>query len=287
MLNFLKYTLILFAIASFTIEAKSQESYNVLDGAYVRETNVTKRVIPYPYLREADVMYVRRVWQEMDLKQKINHPYYFPVTPIRDRKNLFDVIKQGLLIDGSLVAYSTGVDGEDDEFEYALDRDSVESILNPLYRKPIRDDDTGDIIGYEMEPRALVSEDIVRYRLKEDWIWDRQRSERYIRIIGIAPLLEEFDDEGESKGLKPLFWLYYPECRYVFANADVFNLFNDAQRRTYEDLFQKRYFSSYIVKEQNVYDRKIIDYASQLDALAESERIKEDLFILEHDLWHY
>lgn len=287
MLNFLKYTLILFAIASFTIEAKSQESFTVLDGAYVRETNITKRVIPYPYLREADVMYFRRVWQEIDLKQKINHPYYFPIEPIYDRKNLFDVIKQGLLFDGSLVAYSTGVSGEDDEFRNALSIDSVRNILNPPYLKPIEDEETGEIIGTVEVRRAISSEDIKRYRIKEDWIWDRQRSERYIRIIGIAPLLEELDQDGESQGFKPLFWLYYPECRYVFANADVFNLFNDAQRRTYEDLFQKRYFSSYIVKESNVYDRKIIEYARGIDALTQSEKIKEELFILEHDLWHY
>jgi gliding motility associated protien GldN len=122
--------------------------------------------------------------------------------------------------------------------------------------------------------------------LKEDWIWDRQRSERYVRIIGIAPLKEEFRD-GESIGYQPLFWLYYPECREVFAHSEAFNLFNDAQRRTYEDLFQKRYFSSYIVKESNVYDRIVKGYVRGMDALAESERIKEELFLLEHDLWHY
>ena len=123
--------------------------------------------------------------------------------------------------------------------------------------------------------------------MKEDWIWDRQRSERYIRIIGIAPMIEDYDRDGDSMGYATLFWLYYPECRYVFANADVFNLFNDAQRRTYEDLFQKRYFSSYIVKHSNVYDRSVGEFARGMDALAESERIKEELFNLEHDLWHY
>ena len=97
----------------------------VLDGAYVKETNLTKRVIPYPYLREADVMYFRRIWQEMDLKQKINHPYYFPVEPIQDRKNLFDVIRDGLLVEGSLVAYSPGPTGENDEFTLPLTTDSI------------------------------------------------------------------------------------------------------------------------------------------------------------------
>ena len=284
--DFLKYSLLTVAIAMLSIEGNAQVQ-NVLDAAYVRETNLTKRVIPYPHLREADVMYMRRVWQVMDLQQKINHPYYFPTVPIKDRKSLFDVIRQGLLDEGSLVAYSTGAI-DDDEFQIPLLPDSVYNLLNIITIEDEYADDGLTVIGTQKVVTPIKSEDITRYMLKEDWIWDRQRSERYVRIIGIAPMMEKFDENsGNSLGFTPLFWLYYPECRYVFANADVFNLFNDAQRRTYEDLFQKRYFASYIIKESNVYDRTIISYARGRDGLAESERIKEELFLLEHDLWHY
>ena len=285
MSNLFKYTLLAIIVFTLSIEGNAQVQ-NVLDGAYVKETNLTKRVIPYPYLREADVMYFRRVWQEMDLKQKINHPYYYPVDPIEDRSNLFDVIRDGLLIEGSLVAYSTGPIGDEDEFTIPLSPDSIRKILNPIERID-EWDEFGEKIGFKEIITPIESDKITRYRLKEDWIWDRQRSERYVRIIGIAPMIEDYDRDGESMGYAPLFWLYYPECRYVFANADVFNLFNDAQRRTYEDLFQKRYFSSYIVKHSNVYDRSVGEFARGMDALAESERIKEELFNLEHDLWHY
>ncbi|MBT7653091.1 MAG: gliding motility protein GldN [Flavobacteriales bacterium] len=285
MSNLFKYTLLAIICITLSFEGNAQVQ-NVLDGAYVKETNLTKRVIPYPYLREADVMYFRRIWQEMDLKQKINHPYYYPVDPIEDRSNLFDVIRDGLLIEGSLVAYSTGPVGDEDEFTIPLSPDSIRKILNPIERID-EWDEFGEKIGFKEIITPIESDKITRYRLKEDWIWDRQRSERYIRIIGIAPMIEDYDRDGDSMGYAPLFWLYYPECRYVFANADVFNLFNDAQRRTYEDLFQKRYFSSYIVKHSNVYDRSIGEFARGMDALAESERIKEELFNLEHDLWHY
>ena len=285
MSNLFKYTLLAIICITLSFEGNAQVQ-NVLDGAYVKETNLTKRVIPYPYLREADVMYFRRVWQEMDLRQKINHPYYYPVDPIEDRSNLFDVIRDGLLIEGSLVAYSTGPVGDEDEFTIPLSPDSIRKILNPIERID-EWDEFGEKIGFKEIITPIESDKITRYRLKEDWIWDRQRSERYVRIIGIAPMIEDYDRDGDSMGYAPLFWLYYPECRYVFANADVFNLFNDAQRRTYEDLFQKRYFSSYIVKHSNVYDRSIGEFARGMDALAESERIKEELFNLEHDLWHY
>jgi len=61
MSNFFKFTLLAVAIFTFSFEGESQVQ-NVLDGAYVKETNLTKRVIPYPYLREADVMYFKRIW---------------------------------------------------------------------------------------------------------------------------------------------------------------------------------------------------------------------------------
>ena len=262
------------------------QSPNVLDGAYVKETNLTKRVVPYPHLREADVMYKRRIWQEIDLRQKFNHTFYFPLDPIQDRKNLFDVIREALLVEGSLVAYSAGPLGEDDEFTFPLSADSIRTILNPVTLVK-QYDDFGEVIGTVQQSNELSSDKITRYRIKEDWIWDRQRSERYVRILGIAPMMEDFDVDGNSVGFRPLFWLYYPECRYVFANSEVYNMFNDAQRRTYEDLFQKRYFSSYIVKEDNSFNRAIVSYARGLDALAESERIQQELFNLEHDIWHY
>lgn len=277
-------TLICVLAVALSAEAQTQ---TVLDGAYVKETNLTKRVIPYPSLREADVMYVRRIWQDIDLRQKINQMFYFPVDPIEDRKNLFDVIRYALEVEGSLTAYGTGPAGDDDEFRYPYTGAQMDSVLNPIVIIPQFDPVTGEVIGSMEAETSINSQDIVRYRVKEDWVWDRQRSQRQVRIIGIAPIIEKKDDEGNSQGLAPLFWLYYPECRYVFANAECYNYENDAQRRTFEEIFQKRYFSSYIVKETNVFDRSIADYAQGLDALLESERIKDELFTIEHDLWHY
>ena len=178
------------------------QSPNVLDGAYVKETNLTKRVVPYPHLREADVMYKRRIWQEIDLRQKFNHTFYFPLDPIQDRKNLFDVIREALLVEGSLVAYSAGPLGEDDEFTFPLSADSIRTILNPVTLVK-QYDDFGEVIGTVQQSNELSSDKITRYRIKEDWIWDRQRSERYVRILGIAPMMEDFDVDGNSVGFRP------------------------------------------------------------------------------------
>ena len=158
MSNYFKYTLLIVAIFTLSFESDAQVQ-DVLDGAYVRQTRFEKRVIPYPYLREADVMYSKRLWQEMDLKQKLNHPFYYPLEPIQNRKNLFDVIKEGLLVDGSLQAYGAGPDNTEDEFfvRNKLSVDSVRSVLNPLVAVRQADDDGKNPVEYTIKSDEVIS----------------------------------------------------------------------------------------------------------------------------------
>jgi len=278
-------TVLLLPILLCMVNFAGAQSQTVLDGAYVPEHNPTRRVVPYPHLRQADVMWRKRVWEMIDVRQKINHSLYFPLEELADRQSLFDVIRQGLE-DGSITCYSLGPTQEDDEFRYPFTSSEVDSLLNPIVTRYVENLDTGNKDEKKVE-EPITSEDVVAYKLKEDWIFDKQRSERTVRIIGIAPVVEKKSESGEVIGKKELFWLYFPECRYIFANAEVFNLHNDAQRVSFDDLFFKRLFHGYVTKEENVYNRAIESYAKGLDALMESERIKEELFLTEHDLWHY
>ena len=131
---------------------------------------------------------------------------------------------------------------------------------------------------------------VKKWRLKEEWFFDKQRSVMDVRIVAIAPLKEDRDEvNGQILGtFSPLFWVYFPEAREILINAEVFNLVkNDAERRTYDDIFWLFMFGSTITKEANVMDRKINEYMVGLDALLEAERIKTEIFNMEHDLWEY
>ncbi|MBL7984456.1 MAG: gliding motility protein GldN [Flavobacteriales bacterium] len=265
--------------------ALTSDAQTVLDGAYIKEHTKTQRVVPYPHIREADVMWYRRIWRDIDLTEKINHPLYYPTSPINDRKSLFDVIKQGILDDGSITAYDAGVDGWDDEFIKMLLVSQVKDKLirmDTLTRETLEGEQ--EQVIQEIETK---SEDIRRYRLKEDWIFDKQRSSMDIRIIGIAPLKANRGDDGEIRGYQPLFWLYFPELRYVLVNWHVFNRENDAERRSFDHLFWTRQFSSTIIKSSNVYDRNLSEYKTGINGVLEGEEIKASLFEFEHDLWNF
>lgn len=257
---------------------------NVLDGAYIHENTPKRKVIPYTHLREADVVWSRRIWRVIDLREKINQPFFYPTKPTNERRALIDVIRNALS-DGRLTAYNNPV--FDDEFKVPMTKSEVEGVFVSWdSTNMVEDLETGE---FKVAPlkKEISANETKQFMLKEDWFFDKQRSVLDVRIIGICPMIESFTESGEFRGYERLFWIYFPEARPVFANAEVYNRHSDEERRTYEDIFWKRQFSSYIFKETNVYDRTILEYKKGLDALLESESIKAKIFNWEHDLWHF
>jgi len=268
-------------LGSLSIKAQVMDSPPV-DGVYDKIHVKNRKPIPYAPLREADAMWTKRIWRVIDMREKINHPFYYPTQPQNGRRSFMQVILDAIK-EGSITAY----DASSDEFlipytydQIILNLSSVDSITAQYTEPPYDFYDT--VIVKDFDPTAVK-----QIRVKEDWFFDKQRSVLDVRILGLCPILEDYDDNGEFKGYKPLFWIYFPEAREIFATAEVFNRFNDAERRSYDDVFFKRLFGSYIYKESNVYDRKIAEYSKGMDALLESERVKNDIFLLEHDLWEY
>lgn len=278
----LKKALVVLFFASISVPISAQNK--ILDGIYIKEHTPTRRVIPYTHVREADVMWSTHVWRLLDLREKINHPLYYPLDPINNRKSLFQVIKEGVE-EGTITAYDNPL--QDDEFKLPMTKAEAKAKMGG-WEKIFREDTlTGDMV----EDSAFVevtSGAVRRYWVKEDWIFDRERSIMDVRILGIAPMKEVLDADGVTvRGYAPLFWIYFPEARYVFANYDVFNRQNDAERRTFDDIFWKRMFTSYIRKRSNVYERYFVEYLSPIDQLLESDKVKDELFKLEHDMWNF
>jgi len=260
---------------------------NVLDGIYVKEHFLERKAMGYPYLREADVMWSKRIWRIIDLKQKLNLPLAWPASgTITNRKSLVDVLFDALK-EGSITAYAP----TDDEFTLPVTMKEIEVTggarvdTQKLTRAEPPYEEYDTVIA-----KNFNRDKVILFRVKEDWFFDKQRSVMDVRIIGIAPVVYAEDETGnirEGNFQKVLCWFYYPELRNLFANKEVFNRQNDAERRTFEDIFQKRMFSSLIYKEANVYDRKIDEYKTGINQVLESDRVKQDILNLEHDMWEY
>ncbi len=249
------------------------------DGIYDKENSINRRFIPYTHLRIGDVQWERRVWREIDLREKINQPLYLPTFPmVTGRPSFFQVLQKSI-VEGEIIAFS------DDEFLIPYEK---QDILDKLKKCDSINESNVSETGEEILTSIWSCDSVSiygnmrSYQLKEDWFFDKQKSVLEVRILGIGAYT--YDEAKESP--KNIFWVYFPACRPVFAQYEVFNTKNDAERRTYEDIFWKRMFNSKVLKESNVFDRLIQEYSKGIDALLESDRVKQDIFRYEHDLWH-
>jgi gliding motility associated protien GldN len=320
-------------------------SNGVIDGVFIQEHIPTKKMVPLETVREADVIWSRQIFQSIDLREKINHPLYYPFDEINNdewvrnssRWSLWTIIRNSIVEGDNLTVYDNEnpnalgkFDG--DQFKYPI----ISSVIGGNYKNDsILKKNINRVLGFESEPKTdengnfialtsivdpesdsldingnpvypprdmvwITSRDVVAYQLKENWFFDKERSVMDVRIIGIAPVVY-FNEKGKpivtdpATGSlsdkiytqRPLFWLYYPQLRYIINNYFVYNDENDAQWMSFDDLFLKRRFNSTIIKESNNYDRNIESYRNGIDALMESEKIKEEIRNIEHDVWSF
>lgn len=270
----------LFIVISCSLEAQNITGY----GKIFKRNNIGERKpIPYPKIREADVIWAKLLWREINLREKINLSFYYPEEQMDGRYSLIDLLLKGIK-DNEICAFDT----DDDEFRVPIELDQIEAKFgggrDTITR---RDPLTGEMENVVVD-NDINSSEVKCYLIKELWYFDKQTSTMKVRILGLCPV-REFTKEGSDMVFqKKLFWINYGDCRNLLAKHEVYNKINDALRISFDDIFIKRWFSSTIKKESNVYNnRGIASYAEGFDAMLESERIKNEIFNMEQDLWQY
>jgi gliding motility associated protien GldN len=276
--------------------AEAEMNVPPLDAAYTDLTTKDRQCIPYSQIRDADVFYRQRIWRIIDLREKANFHLYYPLEIQSDYMSLFDLLKKNIE-DGAIQAYKAelGPNQQDDKFTVKLSKSDLEKtfllsegdVETDANGRELKDQ-SGNVIR---DDKVLLAEHIVYYKLKEDWVFDSKRSRMEARIIGLAPMKPLFDPLDKKKiiGYTEVFWVYFPAIRNVLCVNNAVNTKNSSQKRSFDDIFSKRLFTSLIVKTDydNPYNRNIADYKKGFDALLEAEKVKKILFNFEHDLWEY
>ncbi len=255
------------------------------DNAIDRNLVKDRTPLAYEHIREDDAVYKQRVWREIDTREKMNLPFRYAANEDNGNQRfisiLFDAIQSG-----NVTAFS----GDDDRFTIPLTKEQVaQSLTGGLDTIPVTDLD-GNTIRYDVRQKQVEPDSIYRYRLKEEWIFDKESSRMFVRILGIAPIMMKYTSNGIPIADQTLFWAYYPDLRPTLAKYEVYNGKNYAGRMSWEELFESRFFSSFVTKStlDNPFDRSLKEFVKDpLFRLLEGENIKDKIFNYEQDLWSY
>ena len=263
-------------MAFVCLQTATAQNAPIIDGVVQKTLIKERQPLAYEPIREADILWEKKVWRVIDVREKINLSFSNPKKPFFEIIN--DAAKRG-----DIIAYST----ENDQFTKPLTKGDLEEMTSKIDTivviDPVTYEETVTIVKNEIN-----IENVKQYRIKEDWFFDKESGKMDVRILGIAPLVDEYDESGNFKFTRPLYWIYYPNCRNLLAKEQFASVAeNDANPMSWEDALEMRMFSSYITKESNIYDRRLEDYVSGTDLLLEGDKIHNTIFNFEHDLWSY
>jgi gliding motility associated protien GldN len=260
---------------------KSLRPDGAVDKSFINE----RTPLPYENLRWDDALYSEKVWRELDLREKMNQPFRFEAEDDNGSQMFFDILMNAIRKD-SVVAFS------DDRFTTPLAEAEMGNLTSggPLDTNAVRDpNDPNKIVKWVVSQESFDPKAITKLRIKEEWVFDREASRLFVRILGIAPV--KTIQRGNSTQNEVMFWVYYPDLRKTLAKYEVYNPKNLGYgRMTWEELFESRMFSSYITKSTldnpgNKVIRQMIK--DPILALLEGDNIKERIFNYEQDLWSY
>jgi len=139
----------------------------VNDGVYDRVAHIN-RPLEWQYVREADILWKKRFWREIDTREKQNMAFRYPGDAMSGGGYFIEIMLDAVK-KGKVKAYSN----MDDRFTTALSRDQIMELLigqpdTQYVEDPITFELTMTISSREFDPNVVT-----KYRLKEDWIFDR------------------------------------------------------------------------------------------------------------------
>jgi Gliding motility associated protein GldN len=261
-------------------------------------------------IHESNVMWKQRLWRRMDLNEKQNQPFFSKSNEIT--KYLIEWVQSGVLQPYKGDSLRTKMTKEEFMknmiFEGSVGTDALSDAEKAAGFGTTTAAKGGDDGWGDPAPKAapvaggvtptpvstgsgdyVFAKDISILEIKEDAIFDRQRSRLYYDIQAITMKLPAsqsaagFEKEIASFKYKDLDKLFRSNPNCIWYNAE-----NEAQHKNMADAFDLRLHHARLIKKGNAKDKYLADiYGGERQGLLKSQELDYELMEKEHNLWEY
>lgn len=241
-------------------------------------------------IRQDDILWKKRVWREISTLEKPNVAFSYAGDEHTGGGMLIEILVDAIKT-GKIRAYAN----TDDRFTTVFTGQQLEEQIKgkpDTIRQinPINDSEIITVIYKDFDPTTIT-----KYRLIEDWIFDKNIGQMVVRIVGIAPVRDIYGENNDFRGSQAMFWVYYPEIRNLLSEYYAINANNDMAKETWVDYLEARRFTSRITKVSNPYGSTAGSYGisfaeyglSPMEALYAGQRAANEITNKEHDMWDY
>lgn len=198
---------------------------------------------------DADLVWQRDIYRQIDLRNDVNAPLYYPEDVVDGQQNLFRLMFS-LVLSGKLPAYEY-LDGREvftDQYKV-----KVGEMLDRfgIYAQQARGSTPANP-RYEIAEADVPTAQVLNYYVIEKWEFDKRTNRTKTRIVAICPILNKIGDYGEETRY-PMFWVKFDQLRpflasqYVFLTDD-----NNLARHSLDDFFTLGMYQGDIVKTKNL-----------------------------------
>lgn len=273
--------------------------------------------------RKDDVVMARVVYRVIDMRLKQNYQLY---TPVVSDDPLYASLFRTMLraIEGGAPIYSKHKSNTSDIRPYFNDSMKIEVKDIPTFFQNHLTTDEFDAMSEEEKLEAFVlkydpvqdsvsfnpfvyakyAKNVLKFVIQEVVFFDRHYSRLFTKITAIAPLcagnlinLQQDAPVMNALYTQLLFWMPFDKLRPYLAAQPVTPLGNDKEgNMCYDEFFDKRLYSSYVLGVNNPYSRMVPDLAKAYEKDIEryykeirklQQEVEADLLMTELNLWEY
>lgn len=263
------------------------------DDFYISTLEHQQRPMPFPHLRESDVVWSTMLWKTIDLNELFNQFIYYPIeNPDPSGKKSLAYLFWDAVASGEIPIF------EDDELTIPID--NLQFVAR--YTKPDTilleigyDDDDNELYQTIIRPHEFDGAEIYQYSLREAWFIGRQDTRMDSRRLSIAPLKQSYHKFANTEeeiylGRLPLFWvpMQNPAVRRLLARYTAYIHDNNlVGQPSWDWIFLNQRYNAFITRESNIYSRAINHYLTGEDAIEQADLIEDKLYDIENDIWDY